>query len=162
MSKQGLLLVNLGSPKSTSVADVKTYLNQFLMDPYVIDLPWAIRRLLVSLILSKRLPEPAHDYASMWWPEGSPLVVISQRLCDKVRELWPHGPVELGMRYAEPSIEKALLSLAEQGANSVLLAPLYPQYADSTTTTAIQEAYRIISKHNLALKLRILPAFYND
>lgn len=162
MSKQGLLLVNLGSPKSTSVADVKTYLNQFLMDPYVIDLPWPIRRLLVSLILSKRPPESAQAYASIWWPEGSPLVVISQRLCDKVRELWSHGPVELGMRYAEPSIEKALLALVEQGAKSIVLAPLYPHFADSTTTTAIEETQRIIAKHSLNIKLKILPAFYAD
>lgn|SRR5690554_212634 len=162
MQDQGLLLVNLGSPRSTAVSDVRQYLNQFLMDPHVIDLPWPLRRLLVSLILLRRPAESAEAYKLVWQPEGSPLIVISQQLRDAVRELWPHGPVELGMRYAEPSIESALLSLAEQGANSVLLAPLYPQYADSTTTTAIQEAYRIISKHNLALKLRILPAFYND
>ena len=162
MQDQGLLLVNLGSPRSTAVNDVRQYLNQFLMDPHVIDLPWPMRRLLVSLILLRRPAESAEAYKLVWQPEGSPLITISQQLCDAVRKLWPHGPVELGMRYAEPSMESALLSLVEQGATCVVLAPLYPQFADSTTTTAIQEAYRIISKHNLALKLRILPAFYND
>ena len=162
MQDQGLLLVNLGSPRSTEVGDVRQYLNQFLMDPHVIDLPWPVRRLLVSLILLKRPADSAEAYKQIWWPEGSPLVVISEQLRDAVRELWPHGPVELGMRYAQPSIESGLLSLAEQGVKTVLLAPLYPQFADSTTTTAIQEAYRIISKHNLPLKMRILPAFYAD
>lgn len=162
MPVQGLLLVNLGSPRSTSVEDVRQYLNQFLMDPHVVDLPWPIRRLLISLILIKRPAESAEAYEQIWWPEGSPLIVYGERLRDAVRELWPHGPVELGMRYAQPSIESALLRLAEQGAKTVLLAPLYPQFADSTTTTAIQETYRIISKHNLPLKLRILPPFYED
>lgn len=162
MQDQGLLLVNLGSPRSTSVSDVRKYLNQFLMDPHVVDLPWLMRRLLVSLILLKRPAESAEAYKLIWWPDGSPLVVISQQLRDAVRKLWPHGPVELGMRYAEPSMESALLSLVEQGAKTVLLAPLYPQFADSTTTTAIEEAYRLVSKHNLAVKLHTLPAFYDD
>ena len=79
-----VLLVNLGSPASTSVADVRSYLNQFLMDPYVIDLPWPVRRLLVSLILIKRPEQSAHAYASIWWEEGSPLVVLSRRLQQRV------------------------------------------------------------------------------
>lgn len=162
MSDQGLLLVNLGSPRSTSTNDVRRYLNQFLMDPYVIDLPWPIRRALVALILLKRPAESAAAYAQIWWPEGSPLVVLSKRLRDVVRPLWSHGPVELGMRYSQPSIESALLSLVAQGVKTVVLAPLYPQFADSTTTTVIQETYRLISKHNLDIKLRILPAFYDD
>lgn len=160
MSTQGLLLVNLGSPASTEVVDVKNYLNQFLMDPYVIDLPWPVRRLLVSLILSKRPPESAEAYRQIWWPEGSPLIVLGERLRDLVRQHWTQGPVELGMRYAQPSIENALLSLVKQGATSVVLAPLYPQFADSTTTTAIEETRRVIAKHGLQIKLKILPAFY--
>ena len=79
MTDHALLLVNLGSPASTSVADVRRYLNQFLMDPYVIDLPWPVRRLLVSLILIKRPEQSAHAYASIWWEEGSPLVVLTRQ-----------------------------------------------------------------------------------
>mgnify|MGYP000211890929 CR=1 FL=1 len=86
MTEQALLLVNLGSPASTEVADVRRYLNQFLMDPHVIDLPWPLRRLLVSLILARRPAQSAHAYASIWWPEGSPLVVLGQRLRDAARE----------------------------------------------------------------------------
>lgn len=103
MTDHALLLVNLGSPASTSVADVRRYLNQFLMDPYVIDLPWPVRRLLVSLILIKRPEQSAHAYASIWWEEGSPLVVLSRRLQQAMTRQWTQGPVELAMRYGEPS-----------------------------------------------------------
>ena len=130
MTDHALLLLNLGSPASTEVADVRRYLNQFLMDPYVIDLPWPVRRLLVSLILLKRPAQSAHAYASIWWEEGSPLVVLSRRLQQAMAPHWPHGPVELAMRYGEPSIEKVLVGLAARGVKKVTLAPLYPQFAD--------------------------------
>lgn len=162
MSEQALLLVNLGSPASTEVADVRRYLNQFLMDPYVIDLPWPLRRLLVSLILIKRPAQSAHAYASIWWPEGSPLVVLSQRLTDAVRPYWTEGPVELAMRYGKMSIEKSLLKLAGQGIRQVTLAPLYPQFADSTTTTVIEEARRVIREKRLDIKLSILQPFFDQ
>src|SRR5690554_7121671 len=103
MSERGVLLVNLGSPASTEVADVRRYLNQFLMDPCVVDLPWLPRRLLVSLILLRRPKASAEAYASIWWEEGSPLVVISQRVRDQLRSRLDM-PVELAMRYGEPSI----------------------------------------------------------
>ena len=162
MTDHALLLVNLGSPASTSVADVRRYLNQFLMDPYVIDLPWPVRRLLVSLILISRPAQSAHAYASIWWPEGSPLVVLSRRLQQAITPHWPHGPVDLAMRYGELSIEKALLRLAEQGVKRVTLAPLYPQFADSTTTTVIEETRRVLRAHNLTLDLEILAPFFDQ
>jgi ferrochelatase len=162
MSEQALLLVNLGSPASTEVADVRRYLNQFLMDPYVIDLPWPVRRLLVSLILIKRPEQSAHAYASIWWPEGSPLVVLSQRLADAVRPYWKEGPVELAMRYGELAIERSLLKLAGQGIRQVTLAPLYPQFADSTTTTVIEEARRVIRERGLDIQLSILQPFFDQ
>lgn len=162
MTEQALLLVNLGSPASTEVADVRRYLNQFLMDPYVVDLPWPLRRLLVSMILIKRPEQSAHAYASIWWPEGSPLVVLSQRLTDAVRPYWTEGPVELAMRYGEPSIEQSLVKLAKQGIKQVTFAPLYPQFADSTTTTAITEARRVILEKRLDLNLSILQPFYDQ
>ena len=162
MTDHALLLLNLGSPASTEVADVRRYLNQFLMDPYVVDLPWPLRRLLVSLILIKRPAQSAHAYASIWWPEGSPLVVLSQRLQQAITPLWQQGPVELAMRYGPLSIEKALLRLAEQGVRRVTLAPLYPQFADSTTTTVIEEAKRVVRERQLPLQFATLPPFYDQ
>lgn len=162
MSTHALLLMNLGSPDSTEVADVRRYLNQFLMDPYVIDLPWPVRRILVSLILLKRPAASAEAYRSIWWDEGSPLVVLSRRLQEAVKPYWPHGPVDLAMRYGAPSIEQRLLALAAAGVSEVTLAPLYPQFADSTTTTAVAEAKRVIKQHRLSLKVQVLKPFFND
>jgi ferrochelatase len=162
MTDHALLLVNLGSPASTSVADVRSYLNQFLMDPYVIDLPWPVRRLLVSLILIKRPEQSAHAYASIWWEQGSPLVVLSRRLQEAMTREWKHGPVELAMRYGEPSIESALLRLVAQGNQKITLAPLYPQFADSTVTTVVEEARRVIRDKQLDVQLSVLQPFYDQ
>ncbi|QIH10727.1 MULTISPECIES: ferrochelatase [unclassified Pseudomonas] len=162
MTDHALLLVNLGSPASTSVADVRSYLNQFLMDPYVIDLPWPVRRLLVSLILIKRPAQSAHAYQSIWWEEGSPLVVLSRRLQRAMSEQWKQGPVELAMRYGEPSIESALLKLAAQGQRRITLAPLYPQFADSTVTTVVEEARRVVREHQLDVQFSVLQPFYDQ
>ena len=162
MTDHALLLVNLGSPASTQVADVRSYLNQFLMDPYVIDLPWPVRRLLVSLILIKRPEQSAHAYASIWWDEGSPLVVLSKRLQQAMTAQWSHGPVELAMRYGEPSIEAVLTRLAAQGIRKITLAPLYPQFADSTVTTVIEEAKRVVREKKLAVQFSILQPFYDQ
>jgi ferrochelatase len=162
MTDHALLLVNLGSPASTKVADVRSYLNQFLMDPYVIDVPWPLRRLIVSLILIRRPAASAHAYASIWWEDGSPLVVLSKRLHAAMKSSWNHGPVELAMRYGEPSLQTVLTRLAGQGIKQVTLAPLYPQFADSTTTTVIEEAKRVVREHKLPIRFSILPAFYDQ
>ena len=160
MTDHALLLVNLGSPASTSVADVRRYLNQFLMDPYVIDLPWPVRRLLVSLILVKRPEQSAHAYASIWWDEGSPLVVLTRRLQAAMAEHWRHGPVEIAMRYGEPALPEVLERLAAQGVRKVTLAPLYPQFADSTVTTVVELAKQTIAARRLPLQMRVLQPFY--
>lgn len=162
MSNHALLLMNLGSPKSPKAEDVKPYLKQFLMDPYVIDLPWPVRRLLVAMILIKRPEASAHAYQSIWWNEGSPLVVLSERL-QKMMELhWQHGPVALAMRYGEPSIESVLLGLKKQGVEQVTLAPLYPQFAESTVTTALEEVKKVVKLHGLSFKFKLLEPFYNQ
>nr|WP_314479617.1 ferrochelatase [uncultured Pseudomonas sp.] len=162
MTDHALLLVNLGSPASTSVADVRRYLNQFLMDPYVVDLPWPIRRLLVSLILIKRPEQSAHAYASIWWDEGSPLVVLTRRLQAAMVDHWPHGPVEIAMRYGQPALPQVLERLAAQGVRKVTLAPLYPQFADSTVTTVVELAKQTIAEQQLPLQMRVLQPFYDD
>ncbi|MFZ2290677.1 MAG: ferrochelatase [Halopseudomonas yangmingensis] len=161
MSDRAVLLVNLGSPASTEVADVRRYLNQFLMDPCVVDLPWPLRRLLVALILIRRPKASAEAYRSIWWKEGSPLVVISRGVQQALQQQLDM-PVELAMRYGEPSIERGLLALAQRpGVREVLFMPQYPQHADSTITTSVREAERVISKHGLKIRLTVVPAFYN-
>lgn len=162
MTDHALLLVNLGSPASTSVSDVRRYLNQFLMDPYVIDLPWPVRRLLVSLILIKRPEQSAHAYASIWWDEGSPLVVLTRRLQAAMTSQWQHGPVEMAMRYGQPAIPDVLARLAANGVRKVTLAPLYPQFAESTVTTVVELARQVISERKLALEMTVLKPFYDQ
>ncbi|MDE1165046.1 MAG: ferrochelatase [Pseudomonas sp.] len=162
MTDHALLMVNLGSPASTSVADVRSYLNQFLMDPYVIDLPWPVRRLLVSLILIKRPEQSAHAYASIWWEEGSPLVELTRRLQTAMHSQWTHGPVEIAMRYGEPSLDTVLTRLAGQGIKNITLAPLYPQFADSTVTTVIEEARKVVRQKKLPVQFSVLQPFYDQ
>jgi ferrochelatase len=162
MTDHALLLVNLGSPASTEVADVRRYLNQFLMDPYVIDVPWPLRRLIVSLILIRRPEQSAHAYASIWWEDGSPLVVLSKRLQHAMTKEWTAGPVELAMRYGEPSIETVLKKLTSQGIRKITLAPVYPQFADSTVTTVIEEAKRVVRERKLDVQFSVLQPFYDQ
>lgn len=163
MANRAVLLTNLGSPDSTDVSDVRRYLNQFLMDPYVIQLPWVLRRLIVSLfVLPTRPKASAHAYQSIWWEEGSPLVVLSQRLLEAVKDK-TDVPVGMAMRYGSPSIESQILHLAKHdGIEEILLIPLYPHFADSTIKTTVEEAKSLIAKHQLNVKLKVLQPFYQE
>ena len=143
---KGALLVNLGSPESTSVKDVKKYLDQFLMDKRVIDIPYLIRAFVVKgIILNTRPKKSAEAYKKIWWKEGSPLIVLSQRLHKKVKSTTVI-PVELAMRYGNPSIKNGIQKLTDKGVTEILLVPLYPQFAMSTTETIIVLAKNIIKK----------------
>src|ERR1051325_5594744 len=117
--KKAVLLVNLGSPDSPSVSDVRRYLRQFLMDERVLDLAYVPRFLLVNgCILPFRPKQSAEAYQKIWWKEGSPLVVISQRVCAELRKR-VSVPVELAMRYQNPSIASALSLLSRQGVDEL-------------------------------------------
>lgn len=158
---KGVLLVNLGSPESPTVKDVKPYLDEFLMDKYVIDVPYLLRALLVrGIILRKRPKESAHAYTKIWWKEGSPLVVLSKRLQKKVQDS-VNIPVSLAMRYGTMSIEKGLQELNDKGVKNVLLFPLYPQYAMASTLTILNKAEEIRKKKFPQMAFTNFPAFYN-
>lgn len=160
--KKGLLMVNLGSPSSTKPAAVRRYLDEFLMDAYVIDYPYLLRALLVKgIILNTRPKRSARAYQKIWWKEGSPLIVLSKRLTEKVRRKVAL-PVALGMRYGSPSIADGLRELAEQGVTQVKLIPLYPQYAMSTTKTVTEKAKSVRDKHFKDMELELLPPFYHN
>ena len=122
--KKGVLLVNLGSPDSPDPKDVKKYLDEFLMDPRVIDVPFWARYLIVrGIILNTRPKASAKAYQKIWWEEGSPLIVISEQLQAKVASKL-NLPIALGMRYGSMSIEKGLNELVSKGVEEVLLIPL--------------------------------------
>jgi len=160
MSK-GILLVNLGSPDSTNVEDVKTYLREFLMDGKVIDSPWLIRKIIVELfILPKRPINSAKAYKKIWTDEGSPLIVYSKILQQKVQEQMDI-PVGLAMRYKNPSIESGMQALYEQGVRDILVVPLYPQYTMSSTETVADKVLDIQKKKFKDVNVQFIKAFYN-
>src|SRR5438132_7807653 len=129
---KGVLLVNLGSPNSPSVADVRRYLREFLMDGRVLDVNWLVRFCVVHFaILPSRPKQSADAYRKIWTSAGSPLIVISRNVQAKLQQR-VSVPVELAMRYQEPAIPHALRRLAEKGVDELLLIPLFPHYAMSS------------------------------
>jgi ferrochelatase len=158
MSK-AILLVNLGSPDSPSVPDVRRYLNEFLMDGRVIDVPWILRRLIVGIVLINRPKESGHAYSTVWTPEGSPLIVSSRHSQDLLQKR-VDVPVELAMRYQNPSIESAINNLKAKGATEVLLIPLFPHYAMSSYETAVVRVQELAAKHAPGMKIVVQPPYY--
>ncbi|APY11077.1 ferrochelatase [Seonamhaeicola sp. S2-3] len=159
--KKGVLLVNLGSPDSPEPKDVKKYLGEFLMDERVIDIPYAARALLVRGIILKTRPKAsAAAYKKIWWEEGSPLIVISEQLQNKIQKQ-VDVPVALAMRYGSMTILKGLQELVDKGVDEVLLFPLYPQFAMATTETILVKAEQLKEMHFPNLKIESVPAFYN-
>ncbi len=162
MTIRGVLLVNTGSPDSPEVADVRRYLDQFLMDGHILDQPWPLRKLIVNgFILPRRPQRSTEAYRAIWWPEGSPQIVLSQRLADSLRAGW-ETPVSLAMRYGNPSIEAGLRELLQQGIDELLLVPLFPHYAMSTTEAVVDETQVVLKRLRSDLPLTVLPPFYDD
>lgn len=160
---KGVLLVNLGSPDSPTPKDVKPYLDEFLMDKYVIDYPYLFRVFLVRGIIinfRKRAEKSAEAYQQIWWDEGSPLIVLSERLHKKVQAK-TDLPIALAMRYGKPSIKTGLEELHQKGVTDVLVLPLYPQHAMASTYTITDLANKIQKEQFPNMKLTHFPAFYN-
>jgi protoporphyrin/coproporphyrin ferrochelatase len=167
-ASRAIFLVNLGSPDSTAIPDVRKYLDQFLMDERVLDYPYWVRSAVVrGVILNIRPKKSAAAYKEIWWDEGSPLVVISKRLRTALegvlRARGDDTPVGLGMRYQNPSIEFGIKELLAANPNlkELLLVPLYPQYAMSTTETVAQETRVVLAKIAPQLELKVLPPFFD-
>ncbi len=158
---KGVLLVNLGSPDSTNPKDVKKYLDEFLMDERVIDVPYWLRAFLVrGIILNTRPKKSAAAYQKIWWEEGSPLIVLSERLQAKVQDQ-TELPVALAMRYGNPSLKSGLQELYDKGVKDVLMIPLYPQFAMATTETIVVLAEELRKEFFSDMKITDVPAFYN-
>ena len=161
MSKKAVLLVNLGSPDSPSVPDVRRYLREFLMDARVLDAPWPIRFCVVNFaILPKRPKESAHAYQSIWTAEGSPLVVTSRRVQAALQQRL-NIPVELAMRYQNPSIDAAVEKLSQQCIEELLLIPLFPHYAMSSYETAVERVREAVAKFAPFAKLAVQPPYFD-
>lgn len=159
---KGILLVNLGSPDSPNPKDVKKYLGEFLMDERVIDVPkWARTLLVKGIILNTRPKASAKAYQKIWWEEGSPLIVLSERLKEKVQKQ-VDIPVALAMRYGSMTIKNGLQELAGKGVNDVLIIPLYPQFAMATTETILVLAETLKKEFFPQMSLESFPPFYNN
>jgi len=162
--KRGIVLMNLGSPDSTSVKDVRRYLNEFLMDERVIDIPRFQRTLLVKGIITPfRASKSAHAYRAIWTKEGSPLIAITEQLQKSVQQQVKE-PVEIAMRYGSPSPAVAFNTLMNKvkDLEEVVLFPLYPHYAMASYETAAEYAKEIHQKNKYPFKLTIVPPYFND
>jgi protoporphyrin/coproporphyrin ferrochelatase len=169
----GVLLINLGTPDAPTAGAVRRYLAEFLSDPRVVEIPRALwQPLLHGLILRVRPAQSAQRYASIWTKDGSPLLVHSQRqktlllghLGQRLKTLGlpsDHALVELGMRYGQPSIEDALGRLRAAGCSRVLVLPLYPQYAASTTASALDAVYAAAGRMRRMPALRVVDAYHD-
>ncbi len=164
MPNRAVLLVNLGSPDSPSVPDVRRYLREFLGDERVIDLPAPLRWLLLEgIILRTRPKQSAHAYASVWTAEGSPLIRTSERVRDKLAAaLGSDTPVYLAMRYGNPSIASVVTQIAADGIEEVLLIPQYPHYAMSSWETVVVRVEEEMKRHAPHIRLSCVAPFYAD
>jgi len=162
--KRAILLMNLGSPDSTRVKDVKKYLTEFLMDERVIDTAYWKRTLLVKgIIVPFRAPKSAKAYQSIWTDKGSPLIQLTRELQHAVQRNFEEV-VEINMRYGNPSTEDVLqqLHVTIDGLEEVILFPLYPHYAMSSYETAVQQVKDIHESKSYSSKLVIIKPYYND
>src|SRR5436190_23588762 len=156
----GILLANLGSPKSPNPDDVKDYLREFLGDPYVIDVPAPIRWLIVNaIILKSRHVTSAAAYKSIWTKDGSPLVDTTHKLALRMQR-HTQAPITVGMRYGTPTIESAIDRLVGQGVTEIVFLPLYPQYSYAASETAIVLFENILKRKHPGVGHYTIEDFY--
>lgn len=164
----GILLVNLGTPDAPEPKAVKHYLREFLSDPRVVEIPRLIWWLILhGIILQTRPKKTAEKYASIWLPEGSPLRVWTEKQTKLVKGWLGEQQqetllVEMAMRYGNPSIASAIEKLKAQGCDRLLLMPLYPQYAASTTASVFDQVSQALGKTRNQPALRTIKSFHDD
>ncbi|MBT8378032.1 MAG: ferrochelatase [Ignavibacteria bacterium] len=171
MNKTGVLLVNLGTPDSPSVKDVRKYLFEFLNDPRVIDIPAFARFLLVNLIIVPfRAPKSAKIYKELWTnnglsggKEGSPILYYGESVKEKLQiALGDDFDVKLAMRYQNPSMDDVLAKMYEKDLEKIIIVPLFPQYASATTGSIIEKAMKIIGKWWIIPEIKFINQFYEN
>ena len=160
---KGLMLVNLGTPDSPDSSGLRRYLNQFLTDRRVIDLPAFFRHLLFKgIVVPIRAPKVAKLYKELWIEEGSPLKVYGQKVTDQVQEiLGEEYNVKLAMRYQNPSMESVINEFYEEGVSEIIMFPMFPQYASATTGSIYEELMRILNKREQIPNLRFINSYYD-
>jgi protoporphyrin/coproporphyrin ferrochelatase len=161
--KTGVLLINLGTPDSPSVRDVRSYLSQFLNDPRVIDIPWLARKLLVNLIIVPfRAPKSAKIYKKLWTGNGSPLLYYSERAKGLLQQqLGEEYSVHLAMRYKKPGIPEVLEQMRHQNYDKIVVVPLFPQYASASTGSALEEVMRVIMQWWVIPQVQLVSQYFD-
>jgi len=159
---KGVLLINLGSPDDLSLSSIKNFLKEFLSDDHVVDLPKVIQKILVNFVIVPfRSKKTKKAYESIWTEDGSPLIINTNLIAKNLHDKISH-PVEVAMRYQNPSIMSGLIKLNEKGCNEIIAVPLYPHYAESTSLTTQIEVKRIVEDLNLDIELSISKEFYKE
>jgi len=164
IGKRAIILLNLGSPDSTSTRDVRKYLMEFLMDKRVIDYPYLFRKLLVGgLIVPFRAAKSAEAYSTIWTKEGSPLIVLTWQL-QKALEEQLNAPIEIAMRYGNPTMGDAYEAVLRRmpDVEEVIAIPLYPHYAMASYETAVDYAEAVYRRKGYRFALRFIRPFFND
>ena len=162
-TRKGLLLINLGTPDDPGYLSVFKYLRQFLMDPKVITVPYILRFILVSIIIVPfRAFSSGKIYKKIWTENGSPLIVNTSALADKVSKKVPHIEVEFAMRYQSPSIEDKLKKLISQNLDEIVILPLFPQYSTATTGSVFDEISRVLKKQSVTPSIKFINQFYEQ
>lgn len=162
-NETAILLVNLGTPDEPTVGSVRRYLSQFLNDKRVIDLPWIFRKILVNFIIVPfRAPKSAKLYQQLWTKEGSPLLTNTLELQEKLQvELGGQAKVFMAMRYQNPSIRNTLNTIWEEGYSKIVILPLFPHYASSTTSSVIESIWDEIRNWNVIPSVQMINQFYD-
>lgn len=162
-NKTGVLLINLGTPDSPSVSDVRSYLSQFLNDPRVIDIPWLLRKILVNLIIVPfRAPKSAKIYKKLWTNNGSPLLYYSIQVKNLLQiELGDQYEVYLAMRYKNPSIPDVMEEMRKKNFTRLIVLPLFPQYASASTGSALEEVMRVLHKWWVIPEVKFISQYYD-
>lgn len=162
-SKIGVLVINLGTPDSPSVADVQKFLREFLMDARVIDIPFWRRFFLINFVIAPfRAFQSAKGYRKLWDPQGSPLKVYGQLLEEKLQQaLGESYLVKLAMRYQSPSIKSALLDFKDKGFKQLTVVPLYPQYASSSSGSTIEAVMDKIGSWEEVPEIKLISQFFD-
>ncbi len=162
-AKTGVLLINLGTPDSPAVGDVRPYLSQFLNDPRVIDIPWLSRKILVNLIIVPfRAPKSAAIYRKLWTDQGSPLLYHSENARRLLAaSLGSDYQVHLAMRYKNPSIPDVLEVMRKANYTTIIVLPMFPQYASASTGSALEEVMNVIYKWWVIPEVKVISQYYD-
>jgi len=165
--KTGVLLINLGTPDSPKVSDVRRYLSEFLNDPRVIDIPTVLRAILVNLIIVPfRAPKSAKIYKELFEQSGgqSPLLVYGEIVKEKLKEQFAGDNVivELAMRYGKPSLNEVCARMEKAGYDQVIILPMFPQYASASTGSALEKALRLIRNWYVIPELKVISQYWDN